>query len=166
MAVKRVCWERERNKTDTKDIITCWSKSNQQKRGCRPVFPKASTFLVVKFFVKYFQRNLSRGMLGRPTQKTNAQTLMLLFIFHSYSSADSLCWGLVPSQTSLWCPCWQQWWGCQCRSVWSCGMWRSFEGPPAGNRKWVILQMCVMDVVPLPTGDTFNLTEDAYCVWN
>lgn len=92
-------------------------------------FPPSS----VKLPKKSQWKNAWQAHTERERKCTN--TLMLLFIFHSYSSANSLCWGLAPSQTSPWCPCWQRWWGCQCRSVWSCGMWRSSEGLP-GESLW------------------------------
>lgn len=95
-------------------------------------FPRLPTFLCETSKEISVEERLA-GPHGERKKCTN--TLMLLFIFHSYSSANSLCWGLAPSQTSPWCPCWQRWWGCQCRSVWSCGMWRSSEGLP-GESLW------------------------------
>ena len=71
-------------------------------------------------------------------KRTN--TTMLLCIFHSHLKKNSLCWGPAPSRTFPWCPCWQRWWGCRCRSVWSCGMWRSSEGPPEGDETWLVLR--------------------------
>lgn len=86
--------------------------------------------------------SVEEHLAGAHKKSTNA--LMQLYVCHSFSSSVSLYSGLAPSQMFPWCPCWQRWWGSQCSSVWSCGMWRSSEGPPEGYGKWIILQWIIL----------------------
>lgn len=93
-----------------------------------PVWLRSYFQLGQKEFRTYLQRDLSeRTQRLRQAHKHNRCS----YVFYIHS----LCWGPAPSQMFLWCPCWQRWRGCQCRSVWSCGMWRSSEGPPEREEK-------------------------------
>lgn len=101
---------------------------------------------------------------NRPTERRKIRHVQML-PGASVFPADSLWRGPAPSGRSPWCPCWRRWPGCRCRSVWSCGMWRSSEGRPEGSEP---TEVKVSNVQVTSHAGHFGSSKESelnYCGW-